>query len=250
MSLLLMMVSSSAYAPDEFIEYTETDSSGTNVDYIKMQLPEFRIGVSPSAILNGFPAFQLSGDYRLTDVSELSLEMGYIFNTGLQGKGFRSRLSYEHFLHRGKHIGLFAGAALTTANVWEFVEYTVLYEEAYFREHVGFRRRNMLGGFLTAGIKFELGGGAIMELSSALGYTSFFTSTLDNQPVRDFGQLTLYPSVPGWTPFPGYYNNLNISMPVDITPIKNKWAGKSTSSKVKKKKSKKRRKKKRRRRRR
>lgn len=237
------------YAQDEFVEYTEKDSL-SEINDMPLVLPEFRLGLSPSAIFNGFPAFQMSGDYRLNDISELSLEMGFIFNTGLKGKGFRTRASYEIFIYRGNHLGFFIGAAATSANVWEFVEYTIFYEDVYFREHVGFRHRNMLGGFLTAGLKFELGGGAIMELSSGLGYTSFYTSSLDNQPQVNFGNSTLYPSRPGWTPFPGYYNNLNISMPIDITPLKNKITSKGSSSNAKKKKSKKKKRKKRRRRRR
>jgi len=234
-AFIFLILNFSTFAQVEIIEFE--DESEDREELPLLEIPAMRLGISPTAILNGFPAAQFSIDSRINDISEWSLETGYIFSSAYQGKGFRLRGSYELYLFRTPYIGMFAGAAITNTNVWEYVQYTVLYEDTYFREHAGFRRRSMLGGYLTGGFKFNLGQGVMLELSSGIGFTSFYTSTLIDNIDRNLFGNTIYPSTPGWTPFPGYYNNINISIPVDPQPIKDSFNSLRVSSKSKSKNS-------------
>ena len=219
---------------EEYEEYEE---------YELLKIAPYRIGVSPSSILNAFPSLQISQDFRINDYTEWSLETGYVFTSGLNGKGFRVRASVEMYVYRWEHVGMYMGVAATNVNIWEYIQYTIEHENAYFKEYEEFRRRSLLGGYLTGGFKYHLGRGIMLETTMAMGYSSLYNQSLQN--VENPWLWTFFPSEAGWNPLFGFYTNLNLSFPVSIEPIKT--AVKSTFSPSGKKKK---RKKKRRRRRR
>jgi len=231
--LAFLLGLSYTYAQVEIIEFENDDDPEEEYEeYTLMQIAPYRIGYTPSSILNPFPSLQISQDFKVNEFTEFSLETGFVFTSGLYGKGFRVRASLEPYLYRWEHVGFYMGVAATNVSIWEYVNYTIEHENAYFREYDQFRSRVLVGGYLTGGFKYHLGRGVMLETSAAMGLASLYNDPLEN--AENAWIWTFWPSDPGWNPLFGFYTNLNISVPVNIDPVKQVFAKKKKKKKRKK----------------
>lgn len=235
---------------EEYEDYEESELDSIVRRPSTYTIPNYRLGFSPTAILNTFPAIQISHDWRLNKFTEISLETAFIYTSGDFAKGFRLRPSIEMYLLRDRVLGLFVGTAISSVNVWEYLEYSVIFEEAYLREFQIWRRKNLIGYYLTSGVKMNISNKAFLEFSGGLGFAQVYNERLPF--VETFFQNGFLPSRNGWSNTLGFYTNLNISFPLDVefNPTKKSTypkIGENKNSKSKSSKSKKRKKSKKRR---
>ena len=194
------------------LKVTASSKVDTSKNDFRFHIPKYRMGFSPSAILHPMPTFQLSHDFRLNHFLELSIETGYVFGSIYGVQGFRIKPSLEFYLLRDNVAGIFIGCSFSSLNVWEVAEYSIILEDAYVREFRELRKRNLIGGYLTAGYKFNFSDKIFLECSSGLGIASIYNSPI---PVPDFfWQETFLPESNGWNPLLGFYINFNLSTPL------------------------------------
>lgn len=177
----------------------------------KFEIPKQRFGLTLSSYLHIYPTFQLSYDRRLSENVEWSIEGGYSTNILRKASGFRIRPSIERYVLRDKYIGFFVGAAVNSMNIWEVYDYTILYEDTYFRQFRKIRGRHQIGAFLTGGLKINIAGAAFLELSSGVGPTFLYNTNIE-QPEENLN-FNVWSERNGWTNRLRLYSNINISFP-------------------------------------
>lgn len=257
--LLISFVFSFALSAQEIdtvlVEFDSLESDQDSLDdeyeyYYVYDIPTYRLGISPTALVNYFPAFQLSHDFKVNDDVEFSIETGYVFTSAYGGKGLRIRVSEEFYLFRNEYIGVFAGGALTNLFLFEKFEQTIELENAYFKEFTSFRYKYLIGAYLTGGFKWYLGKGVFWENSIGIGVADIFqwSSRELTDPRGEF--RSFFPMQNGSNVVLGSYINSNFSVPIDVELPQIDWEKVFKPKKKKKKKSKKKKKKKRKNRRR
>lgn len=179
----------------------------------KFELPDHRIGLTLTSITHIYPTTQLSYDKRVSDNTEWSVEAGFTRNRFRKASGFRIRPSIERYILRDRYIGFFVGGAINNMNIWELYEYSIFYENSYFREFSKLRRRPQLGGYLSGGFKINLGGKAFLELSSGIGQSFLFNTDIE-QLEENIG-FNVWSERNGWSNRIGFYSNLNLSFPLN-----------------------------------
>lgn len=176
--------------------------------------PKYSLGVTLNSIISPWPAIQFSHDFRITDKWNLAVETGFIFTSGYNGRGFKIRPTMEYMFWKDDIFGFFIGAGINSSNIWEQFQYTVRFEDAYWRDFVVFRNRNQVALYGSLGTKINLYKESFLELSLGLGPSRLYNS---NIPVDIFNRnnpFSILPIQNGWHTTLVLYGNLNISVPI------------------------------------
>lgn len=74
-----------------------------------MVFPSWRLGITPSALLNNYPGLQISLDKSINKKLNFSLESAYLFTSVNGEQGFRIRPGIEMFIARSSWVSFTSG---------------------------------------------------------------------------------------------------------------------------------------------
>lgn len=144
--------------------------TGKELSGQEFEFPSSRIGITPTSLLNLFPAVQMSFDKGIRPRTNISLETGFVFNSSQNAKGFRVRPGIEYIITRGEYAGLSIGLncnyrySLEYRNIiretrtGQYIE--ILYNKRRSIHYVGLNFSSSLIFKLSKKWYFEIGGGA------------------------------------------------------------------------------------------
>ncbi len=177
-----------------------------------MDFPRLRIGVTPSAILNSHPAFQVSLDRRISKTLNFSLESGFIFTSASNSKGFRLRPGLEVFTARSAWVSLVSGLHLNFRHSIGYVNdvTTAINGEFRYIDHNLKNRNTLLGLNVENKLMFKVSKRAYIDIGSGLGLGRQITSGSER---LDFNGLQLDGPIRIARSFPNiiFYTHLNFS---------------------------------------
>ena len=177
-----------------------------------MVFPKFRIGITPSAILNSHPAIQLSFDRRLSKKWNLSLESGFIFTSIENAKGFRLRPGIETFLARSSWVSLTGGFHLNYRYSVDYShENTMARGGDFVRWHYNARTAvTRIGLNFSENLLFRITDKCFVEVGSGIGITSIMTNRWSTE--FTFQELTFSSNLLGGAGYSPYlYSHFTFS---------------------------------------
>ena len=212
--LFLLILSIFVFVPIWAQESEETIDTSEYYWVEEFNHPKYSLGVTLNSIISPWPSLQLSHDFRITDKWNLAVETGFIFSSGYNGRGFKLRPTMEYMFWKDDIYGLFLGAGINSSNIWEKFQYTILFEDAYFRDFVVYRNRNQITLYGSFGTKINLYKESFLELSFGVGPSRIYNSEI---PIDEFNfnnPFSILPIQNGWHTSAALYGNLNISVPI------------------------------------
>lgn len=188
---------------------------GVKTEAQKMTFPSQRIGITPSAFLNLFPAIQLNTDLAIKPKTNLSIEAGYIFDSETDAQGLRVRPGIEFFLARSKNTAITYGLH---AHFRYTAEYRTVFGETRTNEfqriyYNNRRDRFYYGMALSANFLFKISNRWYLEIGGGAGVGSY--QFVDHRALElnervDFRESLFTPNV-SFDLFPILYPHLNFS---------------------------------------
>lgn len=119
-------------------------------DSTRLEFPDQRIGITPSAILNDHVGLQFSYDRKLYPRWNATAELAFIFDSPAIAKGVRIRPGIEYILLHGKYVSLNVGLHYSYRRT---VEYTHVVEREFAspfeRIYYNVRRDRIMRGFIV-----------------------------------------------------------------------------------------------------
>ncbi|MEZ4908188.1 MAG: hypothetical protein R2771_11255 [Saprospiraceae bacterium] len=153
--------------------YFGTLFSQDSIEYKKYDFEKLGIGMSPSAVMNIFPALQFSVDARMMERVNFTGELGYIFNGSYSNswtQGIRVKSGFQYLISRRHTSGTTMGLLLLYRYSKENHEYKDYHSDAGYYELKEYKRnRQLYGMMLSLGTMSQYTEKIIFEFGGAIG---------------------------------------------------------------------------------
>ncbi|WP_235299606.1 hypothetical protein [Portibacter marinus] len=174
-----------------------------------MVFPKWRIGVTPTALVNLYPGLQMSIDKRLNERINLTCETAYLFTSIEEQQGIRIRPGVEIFLARSSWVSYVCGVNLTHRFTRGQVVRPTIATNGEFN-FLNYRKlETMLTGMnLSNQLLFKLNSRTYLEAGGGIGIGRLTTELKGDETEFFTVNRMLARST---TPHPIVYAHLNIS---------------------------------------